>query len=464
MIGAEFACTECNLQLSGRDRFPMSVGPRSTSTVRLLIVDADVSSRRVMRKALEARIARPMLILETAERDAARVMAGKQTFDVVAIDLDTIGGPAAFRAFTEHLGPTTLYALGDPSDVQAAVACVRAGAADFIEKPVDGNAFARRVERQFVESIAGSVDEADGLIGASAATRALSDQVLRVAPSLGPVFISGEAGSGKSLVARAVHARSRRRTGPFVTLDCATTPTEKLVADLSEPDGALTGADGGTLFLDEVGHLADAAQLALMRFLDTGEIAGLDGGRRLSVRVIASSRRPLDELSGPSGLRQDLYFRLNVLTLAVPPLRERSEDIPALVDVMVRQINRDSGSRYTRFTAAAVQCLGGRSWPGNVAELRSALEKLMALYPGDLVTADMVVPIIAMPAVPTPAPRRKLPADVKPLWMEEARVIEEAIAAFDGNIAKAAAALEISPSTIYRKRRDIEEALALRTA
>ena len=211
----------------------MSVGPRSTSTVRLLIVDADVSSRRVVRKALEARIARPMLILETAERDAARVMAGKQTFDVIAIDLETIGGSAAFRAFTEQLTPTTIYAMGDPTDVQAAVACVRAGAADFIEKPVDGNAFARRVERQFVESIASAVDEADGLIGSSPATRALSDQILRVAPSLGPVFISGEAGSGKSLVARSVHARSRRRGGPFVTLDCARTPADRLVADLS---------------------------------------------------------------------------------------------------------------------------------------------------------------------------------------------------------------------------------------
>ena len=442
----------------------MSVGPRSTSTVRLLIVDADVSSRRVVRKALEARIARPMLILETAEHDAARVMAGKQTFDVIAIDLDTIGGPTAFRAFTEQLTPTTIYAMGDPTDVQAAVACVRVGAADFIEKPVDGNAFARRVERQFVESVANTVDEADGLIGSSPATRALSDQILRVAPSLGPVFISGETGSGKSLVARSVHARSRRRGGPFVTLDCALTPVDRLVADLSEPDGALAAADGGTLFLDEVGHLPDHAQLALMRFLDTGEIAGFDGNHRLSVRIIASSRRPLDDPSGPAGLRQDLYFRLNVLTLAVPPLRDRTEDIPLLVDAIVRQINRDSGSRYTRFTAAAVQCLTGRAWPGNVAELRSVLDTLMGLYPGDLVTADMVVPVITVPAAIAAAPRKKLPAEVKPLWVEEARVIEEAIAAFDGNIAKAAAALEISPSTIYRKRRDIEEAITVRSA
>ena len=443
----------------------MSVGPRSTSTVRLLIVDADVSSRRTIRKALEARIARPMLILETAEVDSARAMAGKQNFDVVAIDLETIGGAGAFRAFAEQLSPTTVYAMGDATDVQAAVTCVRAGAADFIEKPLDGTAFARRIERQFIETLASVGDEADGIIGSSPAIRALGDQIQRVAPSLGPVFISGDAGSGKSLVARAVHMRSRRRNGPFITLDCAATPTDRLVADLSEPDGALVRADGGTLFLDEVGHLGDAAQLALTRFLDTGEIAGFDGGQRLSVRIVASSRRPLDELRGPAGLRQDLYFRLNVLTLAVPPLSQRAEDIPALVDMMVRQINRDSGSRYTRFSAAAVQCLAGRSWPGNVAELRSALENVIALYPGDLVTADMIVPVISAVATSQPATdRRKLPSDVRPLWLEEARIIEEAIAAFDGNIAKAAAALEISPSTIYRKRRDIDEALAGRVA
>lgn len=443
----------------------MSVGPRSTSTVRLLIVDADVSSRQVIRKALEARIARPMLILETAEADSARAMAGKQTFDVVAVDLETIGGSAHFKGFADQLSPTTIYAMGDSTDVQAAVACVRAGAADFIEKPLDGSAFARRVERQFIETLTSSGDDTDGLVGSSPAIRALGDQIQRVAPSLGPVFISGDAGSGKSLVARAVHTRSRRRTGPFVTIECAATSTEQLVADLSEPDGALVRADGGTLFLDEVGHLGEAAQLALMRFLDTGEIAGFDGSRRLSVRIVASSRRPLDELRGPAGMRQDLYFRLNVLTLSVPPLSERAEDIPALVDTIVRQINRDSGSRYTRFTAAAVQCLAGRAWPGNVAELRSVLENLMALYPGDLVTADMVVPVITTANASQPSSaRRKLPSDIRPLWLEEARIIEEAIAAFDGNIAKAAAALEISPSTIYRKRNDIAEAMANRVA
>lgn len=443
----------------------MSVGPRSTSTVRLLIVDADVVSRRVIRKTLEARIARPMLILETAEAEAAHAMAGKQAFDVVAVDLETIGGAKAFRGFVERLSPTTVYAMGDATDVQSAVACVRSGAADFIEKPIDGNAFARRVERQVVESAVIVADDVDGLIGASPATKALADQIQRVAPSLGPVFISGEPGSGKSLVARAVHGRSRRRNGPFVTLDCRTTPVEQLVADLSEPDGALTRADGGTLYLAEVGHLAAPVQLALTRFLDTGEIAGFDGGRRLAVRIVASSSRPLDELSGPTGLRQDLYFRLNVLTLSVPPLRDRADDMPALIETIVRQINRDSGSRYTRFTAAAVQCLATRPWPGNGRELRSVIDNLMALHPGDLVTADMVVPVLAAGGRSADeTTRRKLPSDVRPLWMEEARVIDEAIAAFDGNIAKAAAALEISPSTIYRKRRDIEEALSARVA
>lgn len=439
----------------------MGVPQRNSSSVRLLIVDRDQGARKTIRTSLEARIARPLMIMETADFDAARALLSDRSFDVVVVDLDTAGGLAGFSELSGRAPTVTTYAIGAANDVQAAVGSVRAGAADFIEKPLDGVAFARRIERQFIEPHKLGADEFEGLIGQSAAMRALFDQIQRVAPSLGPVFVCGAAGTGKSLVARAVHARSRRKEGPWVTLDCSGTCPDALLRELTSADGALLRADGGTLFLDEVGFLPDAAQAILARFLGTSEVSTLEGVRKPSVRIIASSNRSLDELRGPTGLRQDLFFRLNVLTLEVPALTNRAEDVPALIDVLIREANRSVGGRFTRFNTGAIEALAAHVWPGNVRELRHVIELLVTQNKGDLVTASLVAPLLrSTPATSDEGRGAKTAADVRPLWMEEARIIEEAIAAFGGNIARAAAALEISPSTIYRKRRDLDEAAA----
>lgn len=439
----------------------MGVPQRSSSTVRLLIVDADPDARKTVRTALEARVARPLMIMETADPAAARAFLDDRSFDVLAADLETVGGTPGFSELLSRAPTVTAYAFGATSDVQAAVGSVRAGAADFIEKPIDGQAFARRIERQFIAPHGLSFDEFEGLIGQSPAMRALFDQIQRVAPSAGPVFVCGASGTGKSLVARAVHARSRRRSGPWVTLDCSGTSPEALVQELSGVGGVFERADGGSLFLDEVGFLPEQAQAILARFLSTSEISTVEGIRKPSVRIIASSNRGLDELRGPTGLRQDLFFRLNVLTLTVPALGERSEDLPVLIDTLVREANREIGARYTRFQTPAIEALTAHVWPGNVRELRHVIELLVTQHNGDVVTAAMVGALLkpaATDSSDTDGRRGKTTADVRPLWMEEARLIEEAIAAFGGNIARAAAALEISPSTIYRKRRDIDDA------
>jgi two-component system repressor protein LuxO len=437
----------------------MGVPQRSSSTVRLLIVDADPDARRTIRSALEARITRPLLIMEATDAGAARALASDRAFDVFVVDLATAGGLDGFGELASRAPGATLYAAGPASDVQTAVGSVRAGAADFIEKPIDGAAFARRIERQFIETRTVAADEFEGLTGQSPAMRALIDQIQRIAPSHGPVFVSGAPGTGKSLVARAVHARSRRKNGPFITVDCSGTAPDALLRELTDVGGAIERADGGTLFLDEVGFLPEAVQAVLARFLGTSEVSTLSGVISPSVRVVASSNRGLAELRGPAGLRQDLYFRLAVLTLSVPALTERSEDMPALIDGLIREANRRTGGRYTRFHTAAIEALATHDWPGNARELRHVIELLTSQHNGDLVTAAMVAPLLNKAAATAPgaAERAKTAADVRPLWMEEARIIDEAIAAFGGNIARAAAALEISPSTIYRKRRDPEE-------
>lgn len=423
----------------------MGVAPRLTSAVRLLVVDADPTARRAVRAALEARIARPLTILETGARDTARAMLADRGFDVLVADLDTVGGPAGIAALIERAPSVVAYALGDAANVRDAVAAVRQGAADFIEKPLDGAAFARRIERQF-----GTIDvvpePGDLPLGDGRAMRALADHIGRVAPSAAPVFVFGEPGTGKADVARAVHGRSRRRAGPFVAVDCRGRDAEGLTADLVGADGAFDRAAGGTLFLDEVGALPDAVQAVLLRWLDAGEIGGLADRRTVSCRLVVSSNRRGPGEPQRAGLRPDLYFRLAVLTLDVPPLRERAEDLPLLVDDLARRLARAGGRRPPRFSPGARERLARHDWPGNLRELANLVERLMASGAPEPIDEQTVEALLE------PAPRAEAAA-VRPLWMEEAALIERAIAAFDGNIARAAAALEISPSTIYRKRR-----------
>lgn len=430
----------------------MGVAPRLSSALRLLIADQDAAARRILRAALESRIARPLMILETAEPDAAAAMLAESAIDAAAIDLRTIGGAERLRSMIARSGNAVIYAMGRPDDVKEAVAAVQAGAADFIEKPIDGAAFARRIERQFTGAEALSTEGFEGLTGASPAMKAVFEQLARIAPTAAPVLVTGESGTGKSLAAHALHLRSRRRSGPFVTLDCAAAPDAALAADLGGAAGALVRADGGTLHLHEVGALGPAAQVVLSRYLDSGEVAGDDAVLRPSVRLVASSCRSAAALGGPGGLRPECFFRLAVLTVALPALRERADDIPVLAEALIRQVGRETGSRPLRLTSAAYRALLDHDWPGNVRELRNVAERLAAAHAGGSVDADDLlreIGTVGHPAAPSApdAPR------VRPLWMEEERLIEEAIAAFDGNIAKAAAALEISPSTIYRKRK-----------
>ena len=437
----------------------MGLAPRSSSALRILLVDGDSSARRVLKSALEDRIARPLMIMETAEPEAARAMVVERAFDAIAVDLDTIGGPAGFHDLAQKAGKTTTYALGPRSNVRDAVEAVRAGAADFIEKPLDGASFARRIERQFVGPDAAAHEAFEGMIGQSAAMRSLFEQMTRIAPSMAPVFVSGESGTGKGLVARAVHARSRRRTAPFVTVDCGGVDDHELFAELAGPGGAFDRAAGGTLHLDEVADLGDAVQGLLLRYLDTGEIGNHADRRTVSVRLVVSSNRRPDEIAASRRLRTDLFFRLNVLTLMVPPLRERSEDLPGLMDELLRRAAREIGGRPPRVTPSAERRLVQHDWRGNVRELKNLAERVVLSLDGDAIDADTVEAVLGPLGSRGPVPAAEdqdATARIRPLWVEEERLIEAAIQAFGGNIARAAAALEISPSTIYRKRRPQE--------
>jgi two-component system repressor protein LuxO len=406
---------------------------RHSSALRLLLVDADPFARRVLRVALEARIARSLSIMETADLDAACALMADGGFDAAAVDLATVGGAEGFARVMERARNTSVYAVGEPSNVSGAVIAVRAGAADYLEKPLDGASFARRIERQFAPTPMLQADAFEGLIGRSPVMRALFDQISKIAPSPAPVFIAGEPGTGKRAVARAVHARSRVAAGPFITVDCG--------AGILPAD-AFQSANGGTLYLHGVDRLEDEAQASLISFLS----AGFADRGRITLRLIASSNKAGGRVVGPGAIRQDLFYRINVMTLVVPPLRERREDVRLIVEDAIRRISRKSGVRPPRLSTGALDLLADHGWPGNLRDLDETIGHLVSDHPGDAVSDAAVSPLLAK----RPAAAR---VNIRPLWMEEARLIEEAITAFDGNIAKAAAALEISPSTIYRKRR-----------
>ena len=295
------------------------------------------------------------------------------------------------------------------------------------------------------------------------------EQIERVAGSSAPVFITGESGTGKDLCAEALHERGNRAHRRFVAVDCAAIPQDMMEAELfGVVGGAITGAgddrkgaaelaDGGTLFLDEIGEIDLSLQGKLMRFLQTGTISrlGESGVRKLDVRLICATHRNPMQLIAERKFREDLFYRLHVLPIHLPPLRQRPSDIAVLARHFLERFSAEERKSFLGFTPEAASQLVAREWPGNVRQLETLIHRLVVMFDGGeidaamLALADLDAPVAAAQPQPALLPRRQT---VLPMWQQEQRIIEEAIESFAGNIALAAAALELSPSTIYRKR------------
>jgi two-component system repressor protein LuxO len=303
-------------------------------------------------------------------------------------------------------------------------------------------------------------------IGASPAMRALYEQIARVAPSRAPVFITGESGSGKEVCAEAVHACSGRADAPFIAINCSAIPRDLMESEIfGHVKGAFTGAHedrpgaaelahGGTLFLDEICEMDLALQAKLLRFAQTGTVrrVGDTRLRHVDVRfVCATNREPAREIEA-GRFREDLYYRLHVLPLRVPSLRERGDDIILLARSFLARFADEEGRHFRGFTAEAEAALAAQAWPGNVRELQNVIRRVVVLHDGEEVSADMLVLATSQAAARDTASLPHVPSpSIDPFWREEERIIRKALAAFDGNAQKAASALEISPSTIYRK-------------
>jgi two-component system nitrogen regulation response regulator NtrX len=385
---------------------------------RLLIVDDDANTLASLSRAFRLN-GHEATVADNAAR--ALDLIRSQPFDLIFSDVvmpDKDG--IALLEEIRGLGVTTpVVMISGQATVDMAVRATRLGAADFLEKPLSTEKLLLTLENALrlarLEQENKELRQKVGrheIIWASDAMRALMKLVDRVAAGESRVCILGETGTGKELIARAVHDKSPRAKGPFVTVNCAAVPQELIESELfGHEKGAFTGAavrhagkfeqaSGGTLFLDEIGDMPAVMQAKLLRVLEEGEIERVGGTQpiRVDVRVLVATHRNLDEQVAAGTFRQDLYHRVFVFPLMLPPLRQRRGDIPVLVEHLVRRISEQNGWKPKRFTAEAIRRLEAHPWPGNVRELRNCVERLLLL--ADREVDEETVGLALPPAAP----------------------------------------------------------------
>src|ERR671930_689754 len=331
--------------------------------------------------------------------------------DLIVLDvwLPGMDGLATLARLRERQVDAQVVMISGHGNIESAVRAIKMGAFDFVEKPLSlektvlvvGNAVRQRRLEAENRALRAHVDRRLAMVGESYVMSQLREQVAMAAPTNGRVLIFGENGTGKELVARSIHALSRRRSGPFVEVNCAAIPEELIESELfGHVRGAFTGAvadrrgkfetaDGGTIFLDEIGDMSIKTQAKVLRVLQEQTMEPVGGTARIKVdaRVVAATNKDLQAEIRAGNFREDLYFRLNVIPIFVPPLRERHEDIPLLADHFMAEFAREYGRRIKTFERAAVGVLQQYPWPGNVRELRNVIERLMIMVPGDTISA-----------------------------------------------------------------------------
>lgn len=447
-----------------------SAGYFGPARLRVLVAEPDPALSRQIAAALAAGLLNAEVEvandLETAEK---RLRGSSFSAVVAALGM---GRDTASRLRPLTSGP--LLMIGGAQNSQALL-----GADDYLAQPFDMRTLMDRLAARLAAVPRAENTAKPGpigferFIGTSPAMVDVYRQIERVAASNAPVFITGESGTGKELAAEAVHARSAR-SGAFIALNCAAIPRELIESEIfghmrgaftgavDEHTGAAEAAHGGTLFLDEIGEMDLSLQTKLLRFVQTGEIRRVGGTktRTVDVRIVcATNRDPKTEVR-EGRFREDLFYRLHVLPISLPPLRSRGEDINLLASVLLKRISGEEGRSFSGFDPLAQRLMAAYSWPGNVRELEACLRRVVVLNHGGMVTADMLPTELTTEVLgrTDAMPRIAATPHIIPMWQQEERIIEEALAAFGGNIARAAAALEINPSTIYRRRQNMRKA------
>ncbi len=446
----------------------------------ILIVDDEEDIRFSLRGILEDE---GHDVLEAASGEDALDLLERRLPDLVLLDiwLTGIDGLEVLERIRDKTAGLPVIMISGHGNVETAVAAMNKGATDFIEKPLSLEKVILSVNKSLElhriqqENLALrtriEADQVHEITGSCPAVAELRAQIARVAPTDTWVLISGENGTGKEIVARSVYMQSGRAAKPMVAVNCAAIPEELIESELfGHVKGAFTGAESsqagkfelahkGTLFLDEIGDMSLKTQAKILRILQEQQFERVGGRKTITVdvRVIAATNKDLSAEIAAGRFREDLYYRLKVFPLHVPPLRERLEDIPLLVEEFLGRLARDRGAGALRFTSGALEALMRYAWPGNVRELKNFTERMMIMHPGQEVGPEALPAEFKAGCGPVATERGNLvvppgPVDLKEAKaLLEARIIEVKLAEYGGNVSKVAECLGLERSSLYRK-------------
>jgi DNA-binding NtrC family response regulator len=441
---------------------------------RILVVDDDTSLRRVMKMQLEE-AGYEVSIASDGNQAYTMLKDLQPTLIVTDLRMPTSGLELLGRITQEEI-QTTVIVITAFGTVETAVEAMKMGAYDYVTKPLDFDALVlvvhRAMERQNlleeVRTLRSALDLRYGfesIVGRSKKLLRVLDQAARVSQHDTTVLVQGETGTGKELIAHAIHQNSRRRTKEFVPINCGAIPKDLVESELfgyargaftgalSNKPGRIEAADGGTLFLDEVGELPLDAQVKLLRVLQEGELpkVGASSPIRVDIRVVAATHRNLSAMIEDGTFREDLYYRLAVVPLQIPALRERREDIPELIDALFRRAKDRHHLPNARLSPGVLQRLMSYRWPGNVRQLENVLERLLVLSSSDLISEEDLPEELQRASTNSGSLWPELPEEGVSLEGIERELITRALERFRGNQTQAARYLDISRRTlIYR--------------
>jgi DNA-binding NtrC family response regulator len=441
---------------------------------KLLVVDDEKNTRDALRKALEDFFE----VFVAMNIETTRNILKSDSMDVVLTDL-RLGGDSGLdvlRLCQKQSPPPPCIVMTAYGSVESAVEAMRQGAYDYLTKPLDldrGQLLLRRavqsvkVEQENVQ-LRAQLDRSfgmDRILGKSGAMEKVMDQVRQVADTKASVLLEGESGTGKELVARALHGLSSRSSGPFVAVHCAALSPQLLESELfGHEKGSFTGAterrvgrfeqaNGGTIFLDEIGEIDAATQVKLLRILGERALERVGGNRliEVDVRLVVATHRSLERLVQEGKFREDLYFRIRVVQIQLPPLRERPEDIPLLAESFRQEYARENGKEGLFFSQTSMSLLMEYRWPGNVRELRTAVEHGVVLARGKLIEPGDLPAAVRGGSGSKDSPKEDLPMKLDAV---ERSAIDAALEKSGQNISQAAKVLGISRRTLHRKLAD----------
>ena len=440
----------------------------------ILIVDDERGIRETLRGVLEDE---GFDVETVASGEACLKAIETSNFNCILLDvwLPEIDGLETLKRLRDAGNNAAVVMISGHGNIETAVNATKLGAFDFIEKPLSiektiltvRNAIRSRELERVNQNLNERLSREYEMIGESVAMRALRKQIAIVAPTDGRVLISGESGTGKELVARAIHAQSKRKSAPFVEINSAALPEELVESELfGHAKGAFSGAlsakkgkfeiaDGGSLFLDEIGDMSPRVQAKMLRVLEEQrfESVGSNTPVKVDVRVISATNQRLDDLIENGDFRADLFYRLNVIPFQIPPLRERLEDVPLRIEHFNRKFSTDYGKKPKDFTTEAIAALQNYDWLGNVRELRNTVERVVIMIAKQKIFAEDLPELDQKKE--TPAASFRFPSFKEANDAYQREFILHKLSEADGNVSKAADAMGVDRSHLYRRMKNL---------